>query len=146
MKLLVGLDLSDSTEAIMKKAKALAQELSAEVWLMHVVEPDPDFVGFDAGPQSVRDAVSKRFREEHAQLHALADALREDSLTATALLVQGATVETVLKEAEKLEVDMIILGSHGRGAVYHLLVGSVSEGILHKARCPVLVVPTHQRS
>jgi nucleotide-binding universal stress UspA family protein len=60
--------------------------------------------------------------------------------------VQGATVETILKEALKLDVDMIVAGSHGRGAMYQLLVGSVSEGVLHKSKCPVIVVPTHERS
>ncbi|MEA3243534.1 MAG: universal stress protein, partial [Pseudomonadota bacterium] len=61
-------------------------------------------------------------------------------------LVHGATAETILKKASELDVDMIVVGSHGRGAMYQLLVGSVSEGILHNSRCPVLVVPTHKRN
>ncbi len=56
--------------------------------------------------------------------------------------MHGPTVETILKEASKLEVDMIVVGSHGGNAMYQLLVGSVSEGIVHKSKCPVLVVPT----
>jgi nucleotide-binding universal stress UspA family protein len=66
-------------------------------------------------------------------------------LDTTALLVHGATVEVILKEASDLEVDLIVVGSHGRGAMYQLLVGSVSEEVLKKSRIPVLVIPTHKR-
>ncbi|MBE0585939.1 MAG: universal stress protein, partial [Desulfofustis sp.] len=67
---------------------------------------------------------------------------RTTGLETTALLVQGATAETIVDKANKLEIDMVIVGSHGRGAMYQLLVGSVSEGVLRGAACPTLVVPT----
>jgi nucleotide-binding universal stress UspA family protein len=145
MNILVCIDLSYSTEKIVKKARELAQVVSAKVWLLHVAEPDPDFVGFEAGPQSVRDSVSEQFHQEHRQIQGIADRIREDGLDATALLVQGPTAETILKQAMKLSADIIVIGTHGRGAVYKLLVGSVSESIIHKAECPIFVVPTHER-
>ena len=55
-------------------------------------------------------------------------------------------VEVILDEANKLNIDLIVVGSHGHGAVYHLMVGSVSQGVLHQSTCPVLVVPTHDRT
>jgi nucleotide-binding universal stress UspA family protein len=67
-------------------------------------------------------------------------------LDATALLVQGPTVETILEEATRLNADLIILGSHGRGAAIQLLVGSVSGGVLQKSKCPVLIVPTRKQA
>jgi nucleotide-binding universal stress UspA family protein len=146
MKLLIGVDLSESTEKVVKKAEEIAAALSAKVWLLHVAEPEPDFVGLKVGPQSARDSLSRRFHAEHRQIQEMAERLRKTGLDTTALLVQGATVETILKEALKLDVDMIVAGSHGRGAMYQLLVGSVSEGVLHKSKCPVIVVPTHERS
>ncbi len=146
MKLLVALDFSESMEKIVKKAEEIAKALSAKVWLLHVAEPEPDFVGWGVGPQSVRDSLSKRFHSEHSQIQEIADRLRKAGLDATALLVQGATVETILRKTSELEADMIILGSHGRGAMHQLLVGSVSEGVIHKSECPVLVIPTHERT
>jgi len=146
MKILIGVDLSDSTGKIVKIAMELAKALSARVWLLHVAEPDPDFVGFEAGPQSVRDSLSKTFHDEHCQIQEIADRFRTAGLDATALLVQGETAETILKEASKLGVDMIVVGSHGRGAMYHLVVGSISEGVLHGSECPILVVPTFKRT
>ena len=156
MKLLVGVDLSESTEKIVKKAKEIAKEISAKVWIIHIVKPDaadfytgghePDSDGFETDPKSFRDSLAKRFHVEHRQLQEIADQLRKAGLDTTALLVEGETVETMLKEASKLDVDIVVVGSHGRGAMYHLLVGSVSEGVIHRSECPILIVPTHERT
>ena len=156
MKLLLGVDLSEATEKIVKKAEELAKELSAQVWIIHVTKPEPtdlyiaghepDLIENVADPQLVRDSIAKRFHSEHRQVQEIADRLRATGLETTALLVQGATVKMILKEASKLDADMIIVGSHGRGAMYQLLVGSVSKGLIHDSECPVLVVPTHKRT
>ena len=146
MRLLVAVDLSESTQVIMKKVEKIAKALSARVWILHNAEPEPDTLEFRVDPQTAREALSKKFHHEHRQIQKIAKRLRSDGLKATALLVHGATVEKILKEASKLKVDMIVVGSHGRNAVYQLFVGSVSEGVLQKSRCPVLVVPTHKRT
>jgi len=156
MKLLVVVDLSEATEKIVKKTEEIAKALSAKVWLLHITKPEPadfsiagheqDSVGFEVDPQSPRDSLAKGFHGEHFQIQKIADRLRKSGLDTTALLMQGETVETILKEASKLDVDMIVVGSHGRGAMYQFLVGSVSEGVLHRSECPILVIPTHERT
>lgn len=146
MKLLVGIDLSQATETVVEKAAGLARALSAKIWLLHVADPEPDFVGFDASPAYDRDVRSRTFHAEHSRLQAIANKLRLDGLDATALLVQGPTAATILQEAVKLAADMVIVGSHGRGAIHRLLVGSVSEEVLRKAGCPVLIIPTHEHA
>ncbi len=142
MKILAAIDFSSVTDDILVQTQILAQALSAEVTLVHVADPDPEFVGYDAGPKSVRHDVAKEFREEHAKIQDLSNDLRNNGLDATALLIQGNTVEAIQEEAIRLDAEMIIVGSHGHGAVYHLLLGSVSEGVIKNAPCPVLVVPT----
>ena len=146
MKILVAVDLSESTEKIVQEAEKIAQALSAKLYLLHVAEPEPDFVGFDVDPQTDRDLRAESFHDEHRQIQAIADRLRNAGLDAIALLVQGATAETILNQASKLDADMIVVGSHGRGAMYQLLVGSVSEAVLHRSECPIHVVPTHGRT
>ena len=156
MNILVGVDLSGSTDKVVKQAEKIAGALATKVWLLHVATPEPadyfiagsgpDSVGIAVDSQSYRDALAKKFHREHQQVQEIAERLRKQGLDTTALLVEGEAVEAVLNEASKLDADMIIVGSHGRGAMYQLLVGSVSEGILHKAECPVLVVPTHDRT
>ncbi|MGB5259423.1 MAG: universal stress protein [Gammaproteobacteria bacterium] len=153
MKLLVAVDLSESTEKIITKAEEIAKALSAKIWLLHIAEPEPadlyiagyepDSIGLESDPQLLRDAIAKSLHRDHCHLQEIADQLRKTGLDTTALLVQGATVETILEEASKLDVDMIIVGFYGRGSLYKLLIGSVSEGLLHKSEYPILVIPTH---
>ncbi len=89
----------------------------------------------------MRNQIAKKFRFEHRQLQKEARELRESDIDVIPLLVQGQTVEKILEEVERLNINLIIMGSHGHGAVYHILVGSVSEGVLHKATCPVVIIP-----
>ena len=146
MKLLVAVDLSESTQTIVEKVEEMNKEYPAKVWILHNAEPEPDSVEFKVDPLAARETLAKKFHNEHRQIQEIANRLRKAGLDATALLVHGATVETILKEASDLDVDMIVVGTHGRGAMYQLLLGSVSEGVLHKSRYPVLVIPTHKRT
>jgi nucleotide-binding universal stress UspA family protein len=141
--IVVPIDFSPITDSVLDIAKTLAKCFSARLWLIHVASPDPDFVGYDAGPQSVRDQVADHLREEHRDLQSKAADLREAGIDATALLIQGPTADTILAEAKVHHADLIIMGSHGHGAMHRVLMGSVSEGVLRKAPCPVTIIP-HQ--
>ena len=145
-EILVPLDFSDVTVEVIELASLLARSLQAKLWLIHVGRPEPDFVGYEAGPQTVRDQMASELRDEHRRAQQLAEKLRRSELDVTALCPQGATVKTILREAEKLDVDLILMGSHRHGAVYRALFGSVSKGVLHKATCPVVIVPAEHES
>jgi nucleotide-binding universal stress UspA family protein len=145
MNLLIAVDLSDSTPAVVATGRSLALATGARSWIVHVATPDPDFVGYDAGPQSVRDQLAHSLRGEHKRVEDLARDMRADGLECTGLLVRGPTVEAILEEARSVGADIIVVGSHQKGAVKRALLGSVSEGILHRADVPVLVVPPHRR-
>ena len=145
MKILVCVDLSDSTEIIVSKIEELAKSLSAQVWLLHNAIPEPGHVEFKVDPLAARESLAKKFHNEHRRIQELSDRLRNAGVDATALLVHGSTVETILQEAADVDADMIVVGSHGKGAMYQLLLGSISEGVLHKSSLPVLVIPTHNR-
>lgn len=143
LKILVAVDLSDATGKVMRVTEYLAKATEGDVRVLHVAEAEPDFVGYDAGPDVVRDQVAREFRDEHRGVQAHAEALREADIDASALLIQGPIIETVLGEAKRFEADLLIVGSHGFGALYDLLVGSSSRGILKDSDIPVLVVPVH---
>jgi len=145
MKILVCVDLSDSTEEILKTIEELCQPLKAKIWLLHNAMPEPDTIEFKVDPIEARESLAKEFHRQHRQIQELAEQLRESEVEATALLVHGKTVDMILTEAANLDIDLIVVGSHGHGAMYHLLVGSVSEGVLHRSSRPVLVIPTHER-
>lgn len=139
--ILVPVDFSSVTERVVQAASDLAQGGAARIHLLHVAPPEPEFVGYEPGPQSVRDTVARSRHEEHRRLKELEKALAARGLAVTALLVQGFTVEKILSEAARLSADLIVMGSHGHGALRQLLVGSATDGVLRKAPCPVVIVP-----
>jgi nucleotide-binding universal stress UspA family protein len=113
--------------------------------VVHVAEPEPDFVGYDVGPEVVRGQVAKELREEHQKLQRYTQQFRDNGVDAKAVLVRGPTVATLLSTAEKQGTDLIVIGSHGRGMVAELLLGSVSQGLIRAGRCPVTVVPVSKK-
>ena len=146
MQLLVAVDFSNFSRIVIDYVADLAEALSGKVWLLHVAEPDPEFVGYDVDPPEMRDAVARRFHKEHQHIQQLSQELRSKGLDCEGLLIQGPTVETIIREIKKLSVDMVVLGSHGKGLLKSILVGSTSEGVLRNSFVPVLVVPTHGRA
>ena len=145
MKILVCVDLSDSTEEILKTIEKLCRPLNAKIWLLHNAMPEPDTIEFKVDPIEARESLAKKFHHQHRQIQELAERFRKSGVDATALLVHGKTVDAILTEATDLDIDLIVVGSHGHGAMYQLLVGSISEGVLHRSSRPVLVIPTHER-
>ena len=141
MKVLAALDLARTTPDVLREARIWARRLSAELILIHVADPDPDFIGYGAGPESVRLAVAHKFTRAHQRLEALSVELRKEGLDATALLLQGATAETILREAERLSADVVLMGTRARSAVRELFVGSVSKEVLRQSTRPVLLIP-----
>lgn len=141
MSVLACVDLSPIAPAVVACAAELARALGTELVLLHVAPPDPDFVGYAAGPQSVRDQVAARLRKEHRELEARARALGGGSLAVKPLMIQGSTADGILSQAHKLGAQLIVLGSHGHGKLRDLLVGSVTDSVLRRAAVPVVVVP-----
>lgn len=141
MKILVAVDFSNRIAEVIEQAKKVAQTPNSKVWLIHVTPPDPDFVGYSVGPQSERDFVAHKFRDEHKMLQEYAKEFHSQGIECTALLVQGSTVTTIVEESKKLSVDIIVMGTHNKSAVMKIILGSTSEGVLKHSTLPVLLVP-----
>lgn len=139
-KILVPIDFSFITPTVMEVAVEQGRLSNGEIVLLHVEFCDPTFVGYEAGPQSVRNSVSSEIRHDHKELKALEEELQQKGLNVTSLLRQGPIVEKILNETRHFEPDLIIMGTHGHGAMHHLILGSISEGVLREAPCPVLLV------
>lgn len=139
--ILAAVDFSDGCQRLVDTAFGLADNHQAGLTLIHVAPADPEFVGYEVGPSTERDAVAEHLRHEHQQLQVLAGQAKDKGLACKALLVAGHASAKILEHADRLNAQMIVIGSHGHGALYHLIVGSVVESVLKEAACPVLVVP-----
>ena len=139
--ILVLIDFTEVTENVVNHAGLWAKSFDSKCWLVHVASPDPEFVGYEVGPQYIRDDRAQVLKQEHTELMALKKKLKNMDVDCEALLIQGLINETILGEIEKLDIDLIIMGNNRHGKLYEVVVGSVGREVLHKANVPVIVVP-----
>lgn len=118
----------------------LAGAFSSKVWLVHVVPhsgPGP----FNIDSTVLRKEVATELHHEHEFLQRLAQCVRDRGVDATALMTEGATVATLLKESQRLAIDLIASGCHKQSVLYAALLNCVEERLLSKCPCPTLFVP-----
>jgi nucleotide-binding universal stress UspA family protein len=140
-RILVATDFSASADAALAYALKLADQVGATVRLVHVFE-DPDAVSLYSEvyvpmPPELR---AKILADIGGQLTARATATGHSNITTEVLT--GATAQTIVVGAAEQQCDLIVMGTHGRHGMAHLLMGSVAERVVRTAACPVLVVPT----
>lgn len=139
--ILIPVDLSETTQAVIAAAKDAAQGRTARLYLLHVASIQAPAMSAEFGPIVSRQELAATLRQEHRDVHALEKQLTLDGFDANARLLSGDPIQQILREAHRLHARLIVMGSHGHGALYHLLMGGTVTGVLRKAPCPVLVVP-----
>jgi nucleotide-binding universal stress UspA family protein len=140
-KILVPTDFSDPAMAALKYARALAEEFGSQLHLFHVV-PEPYVYpwGTEVSTLPLVDLLTQSealARTRLGELVPAAEAPKAGLTTSTAI---GAPVDRILDYIEQEHIDMVIIGTHGRGAVGHLLLGSVAERVVRRSPVPVLTV------
>jgi nucleotide-binding universal stress UspA family protein len=139
--ILVAIDFSDLSSPTCRLACDLAKRMNAVLHILHVADPDPDFVGYEAGPQEVRDTRAEHLREYHRQLEKLKQECTAEGVETHIHQLEGTIANTILETATTASADLIVLGSHGHGALHNTLLGSVSHAVLKRATMPVLFLP-----
>ncbi len=146
-EVLACVDLSDATDAVVAEAAELAHGRGGRVHLLHVAADEPVIAGYDKDPISpyTRDDRAGELLDEHGQLRDLAARLEAEGLEVEPLVVMGATIDKILEVADHIDAGHLVVGSHGRSGLHHLLTGSVTEALLKRSTRPVVVVPVHHR-
>jgi nucleotide-binding universal stress UspA family protein len=158
--ILVPIDYSDATHAVIDFVRNLARAVKAEIHLVHVKEIAapaaagamgygvfgvPDVMTMSSAPVAGVETLPREALAGETQQRKLRDweeELADAGLKATLREPSGPVVEEILREAARRNADLIVMGTHGHGAMYNLLVGSVTEGVLKHSTRPVLLVPT----
>ena len=140
--ILVTVDFSEITDRVMQATINLAKAIDSKVTVMHVAPREPDVFGHQLTRKVITEPVPEDVRERYDNLMGCAKRLEDAGVTTTPLLVRGDRVRAIMREVEAVQADLIVMGAHGRGGLYKRLVGSVSEGVMRAARCPVLIIPT----
>lgn len=141
--ILVAVDSCEATtieSSIIRKTLELANAFSGKVWILHVVPPSRQ-PPFNVDTATLRSAVAAEYQHEHEFLQQLAQCLRDRQIDATALLVQGAIVKTILKESDRLDIDLIVLGCQKHGLLYGAILDNTEDNLLSKCPRPVMFIP-----
>lgn len=139
--ILVSIDFDIKTTLLIDKASELAKAFDSKIWVIHIAAPEPDFVGYQVGPQYIRDSRAHELRKEHRKLQEFTKELTKKNINAEGLLIQGATIEMIILESKKLNIDLIITGHHKHNFLYNAFVGSVTRNIIKLSKIPILIVP-----
>ena len=128
--ILVTIDFADKVEFLIDQACELAESLDSKIWLLHVASEDANLVGFGIGSPTINDSRAEVFKEQYKLLQKYVIELKEKGVDAEGLIIQGSTIESVISESKKLNIDIIVAGYHEHGFLYKAFIGSVSAEIL----------------
>lgn len=140
--ILVPVDFSPHAERAFGYATALARQLGAQVTLVHVVE-DPFATGAwgaETYTPNVGELLQELIAGAERQLTPWTEKPAAQGLTVKTAVITGRPSESIIKHAASERCDLIVMGTHGRTGLSHVVMGSVSERVLRKAPCPVLTV------
>ncbi len=139
-RILVPIDFGDVSRAVVDSACELADRVGGQIVLLHVLSPAAVLPPLERVPVPVRNI------DDASRAERLLDEIPES--TAWRGLVEDRSVQsgdpatTIAEFARQRDVDIIVMGTHSRSGLKHLLLGSVTESVVSKASCPVLTVPT----
>jgi universal stress protein A len=143
-RILVPTDFSECSKRSTSYAERFALRFNAALFLVHVFDPSHyPITGHEYAKPSSELVKSQADIAEGATAVGLAkmeSELRNRGVAAEAYQREGCPFDEIVKMAKYLKVDLIIIGSHGRTGLAHLLIGSVAERVVEHAQCPVLVV------
>ena len=152
--ILCATDLSETSRPALNEALRLASSLRAPLSVLFVAPPpypNPDYLSLAASNQAVLETTAERLRSvTQARLEDMVQgakcALGLEHVPTRAVVREGTPAETILREAEAEQAELIVVGTHARTGLPHLLLGSVAERVIRTARQPVLTVAPWSRS
>ena len=147
-RILVPVDFSDCSLDALEYAVVVAQQAKASLMLLHVLEPLSYGLDFTLSHSRTRELVRENWTK---RLEDLASSLKVTDVPVEVQLRGGLPADSILDTAQTLPCDLIVMGTHGRRGISHIVSGSVAEAVLRKAHCPVIAVrspksgPGHRR-
>ena len=145
-KVLVPTDFSDGARQALKYGMSFAKEYGAELVLLHVVENLTVGYASDLFPVPMAEVLQEISGYAKSELAKLGDEARARGLSVQEQVMQGKPSAEIIRFASEHEIDVIVLGTHGKGMLDQALFGSTTERVVRRAPCPVLTVrnPEHE--
>jgi nucleotide-binding universal stress UspA family protein len=137
-KILVPTDFSESARHALKYGASFASEYKAQLVLLHVVETIAMGYASDLFPVPMAEVYQEISAHARNELGKLAAESREGGIEVREVTAQGKPAAEILRVAREENIDIIVLGTHGKGVLDKALFGSTTERVVRKAPCPVL--------
>lgn len=141
-RVLCPIDFSEASTHALEQAVVLARAAGAAITVLHVylsMLPPTGVTTMDGATEDTLDPMLlERWRERAA---AQAQVVRDAGVPLDIVVAGGQPVDVILEHAAAINADLVVVGTHGTSGVQHLMLGSVTEKLLRRARCPVLTVP-----
>jgi len=139
-RILVPLDFSECSKKALRYALALARQHSAALVLLYVAGTTPAYGPLDYAPVDFGNVQQEMEAGAAKQLAKMIEDEIGDAVPAEAIIRAGMASTEIVEAARELTADLIVISTHGRSGLKHVLLGSVAEQVVRHAPCPVLVV------
>ncbi len=133
-------DFSALAKTALPYAMDLAADAGGELVLLHVLTPPVAYAGPEIPGALWGELQQKNRAAAKEELRRLATQVKGPGLRTHTLLAEGVPFDQILRVAKRLRCDLIVIATHGRTGLAHVLMGSVAENVVRRAACPVLTV------
>jgi nucleotide-binding universal stress UspA family protein len=138
-------DFSGATDSVVAEAARLALAIEGRVVLLSIIQPPVITSEYAPLMENMAEITTAGEKAAAKHLSRLQDTLQQQSVPTETVQLNGAPIQHIIEQAKKFAADYIVMGSHGHTALYDLLVGSTTHGVLLRATCPVVIVPPVKR-
>jgi nucleotide-binding universal stress UspA family protein len=138
-EILVPTDFSEAANAAKDYATVLADAFGATLHVLHVI-PDPLTMGWGVDAAYLPQLLERTERTVREQLESTLTPEERAAFRVQSAVDTGAPVDCIVRYADDHGIDVIVMGTQGRGTVERMWIGSVTQGVLRRASCPVVLV------
>jgi nucleotide-binding universal stress UspA family protein len=139
--ILAPIDFSGATEAVVEEAANLARSMDGKVVLLTVLQPPAITNEYSALVDNLAEIMAAGEKNAARRLAEIESRLKAAQVPVETVQLNGPPIRLIVEQAKELGACYIVMGSHGHTALYDLLVGSTTHGVLMRAKCPVVITP-----
>lgn len=139
--ILAPIDFSSATETVVEEAANLARAMEGKVVLLTVLQPPAITNEYSALVDNLAEIMAAGEENAARRLAEIESKLKAAQVPVETVQLNGPPIRLIVEQAKELGASYIVMGSHGHTALYDLLVGSTTHGVLMRASCPVVITP-----
>ena len=146
-RILAAIDFLDTTDKVINYVKKMIKESKGQLLIVHseALESYLSAITTEYNQTPSMELINVHKKQIENRLNEIHNNLSKDGIEAGCILMEGATVDNILKEADIFKADLIVIGSHKHGKFHNLLYGSIHKSLITLSRIPVLIVPSEDR-